>query len=53
MAAPPITRWRRAVQYRWTCAQCGEVHQCAVIRRSLRLCQSCYLDGFWRKPAGK
>lgn len=45
-------RWQQSVQYRWACeGGCGELRQVAVIRlrdgSRLRLCQDCYLDGWW------
>lgn len=45
--------WRSYVQYRWTCAVCEEPRLCSVVRRkngeTLRLCETCYEDGWWRK----
>jgi ribosomal protein S14 len=48
-----MARWDRAVQYRHTCDQCGEPRLCAVVkrreRRDLRLCRTCFKDGFWKE----
>lgn len=47
-------RWHRSVQYRHSCAECGETRLVAVISyhgARIRLCRECYLDGFWRDRA--
>ena len=52
-AKPNILRWQSAVQYQWTCTECLEDKTCAVIPlrgtdRKLRLCKTCFEDGFWK-----
>lgn len=53
MSAPSLNRWTNAVQYRHVCDGCQEHTLVAVIKRRerdpLRLCRTCFLDGFWRR----
>jgi ribosome-binding protein aMBF1 (putative translation factor) len=46
------SRWDNFVHYRHPCEVCGETRMVAVVPRfgeRIRLCRSCYDDGFWKE----